>query len=615
MPQMPPIRRRRSEMLNLNLGLYLDRPLASIPDRAMSSCRNVRVKEGKVRNDNMGWTLFAATGDPTWTATDILLCDQFVDRSGASRFIIGTASDLFRWDTGTTSIRYLTPIEDTGTLSVTPLNTTVTGVGTTFTDLKAGDWLHVGDAAFRERGATPSLDWVKIASITSDTILELESGWPAPALFAQDFTARKTLTGSVSTPYSYDVFPDVAATNEDIWYATNGSEVVKWDGTDAEITIVTGLGFTCEVLKYSGNMMLYGNLTESGESKPTSVRNSALGDPENVTTLEAGEFTIADGVDFLRSIRNIGGFVVAYCENSINTFEFVGAPLNFLVRTAVPNFGTVSGRSIVDRGNFHELLSRDRAYRFDGVSILEFAPHVFREVLRTLDPNRKSRAMTIYDEENGEIQWVIPLTGDGEGADAAPTTAYTEHYAENVGRSPVPMTVRDLPATASGRFLDSGAKTFADIPGNFDTQDFRFNDRFFSEAFPLTMFGDADGNVWTLGTSSTQNGAAIDSWARFARRSVVDGTRKGIVHRIEPYTEERPAAEYGLGVILWSTDNADGELTKASQLSADLTHTSSRWVSPRKSGLAFEVEFATNGVAHVFAVSGFAVTTTAAGER
>lgn len=55
--------------------------------------------------------------------------------------------------------------ETAGTISVTTNSTTVTGSGTSFTNLSAGDYIEIGDT------------WVKIDSISSNTSLEIVNAW------------------------------------------------------------------------------------------------------------------------------------------------------------------------------------------------------------------------------------------------------------------------------------------------------------------------------------------------------------------------------------------------------------------------------------------------------
>lgn len=300
--------------------------------------------------------------------------------------------------------------------------------------------------------------------------------------------------------------------------------------------------------------------------------------------------------------------------------QFVGYPVVYAVRTAVPDTGVISGRSVVNLGDFHEFIGNDHGYRFDGVTLSEMGRHVMREAIRTIDPARPEKALAYRDRENGEIQFVIPKTTDEADltvSSRAPEVAYTSNYQEAIGtRESHPFTIRDLPATAMGAYQRAETLRFDDFGETlFNEVDFAWNDRFFEAQFPFILFGDKDGYVYTLGTSGTQDGAAISSYARFPRAPVADGFRRGVVKRIEPFAVQRSAATFPLGVLLWVTDQAEGDLSLAAQIDYDLTQAGTRYVSPRKAGRYAEVEFAAISSTSGFAITGFAIYSVPGGER
>lgn len=594
----------------LNFGVFLDRSPMSVPDGGMTNCRNVRIKEGFVTNENIGWSKFHTTqfGSTNFAGgfvvgEPITMIDSFVDRTGASVLMIGTQRDLARWD-GSEYV-YLTPIRTTpgsGANTVVVGGTTVTGTGTAFvTDgVAAGDRIYVGAAGFTD--VDPGVGaWYDIASVDSELQLTVTESFTIGSPFS--YTIRENLPGPSDSVWSAAMFPDAQPQDEDTWYGTNGTSIVKWDGSAAELTNITSaLGFSCDLLHFYKNQMLYGNLLESGERKPTNVRNSALANPENVTTDEAGEWTIAEGVDPLLRFETLGDYIVGYCERSINIAQFADFPIYYAIRTSVPAVGLIGQGAVAHFGDYHEFLSHDRAYRFDGVSVAEVGGQVFRDALRQFDLNRDQFTSTLFDEESGELHWIVPqATDEGDG----PVTAYTSHYLEQVGNKPQPITIRDLPATASGFWLDSSTKLFSDLTEAFTQYHFAWNDRFFTSAFPQTLFGDENGFVYVLGTVNNQDGGAIDSWARFQRRPTWDGVFDGVLTQIEPFAKRFPAATYGLGCIYWGTDFAEGDLVKLAQEDFDLTHSGNRFVAPLVEALYGEVEFATNAVDAPWSVSGY----------
>ena len=74
--------------------------------------------------------------------------------------------------------------ETAGTISVSTDSTTVTGVGTTFTNLATGDYIKLGASRLR------------IASVTSDTSLELSNAWRGDDLTNKNYIATDVTAGS-----------------------------------------------------------------------------------------------------------------------------------------------------------------------------------------------------------------------------------------------------------------------------------------------------------------------------------------------------------------------------------------------------------------------------------
>lgn len=600
-----------------NLGVYLDRPPLAIPDRALQDCLNIRIKEGEIRNENMGWRPFY---DMNLDGNPVLLIDEFFNRSGTRTLIFGTNKDLYYFDDVTSTVKYITPRYETGQMDVlSGLGGGIAGGGADFTNVSVGDMIWIGDTGKVDQDA----DWREILTIhASGSPITFTPVWDG-STGTEDYTVRKLFDGTFKSYWVPETFPDAQPANEDEWFATNGvgHSIVKWNGSDDQVTVIDGtLGFTCGCIKRYKNMMLYGNLLESGENKPQAIRNSALSTPENVTTDEATEFAVVEGVDSLLSMEPLADIIVAYANKSINLTQYVGPPVGFLIRTAVPGIGIVSSRSIINFGYFHKMLSHDTGYIFDGVALERHGDHVFREALRTIDPGRIEQALCHIDEQNGEVIWVIPKTTDADLDAGGPEMAITEHYLEPVEKKyPIPMAIREFPATATGHYERSTAYrmdyfTAGLFPDGFAEVSFRWNDKFFLAAFPLDLFGSADGNVYEFGTSDNQDGSAISSFARFGRFQVQDGRLKGIITRVEP-AASRVGANYDLNVRIYGTSFPAGDVSKIFDKGFDLTHVERRHLSVRKAARFAEVEFGTDGTNRPFALIGYATESVQAGER
>lgn len=608
-----------------NLGVYLGAARLAAPRRALLGCRNVRIKQQKIVRDNLGWRAFpdVATrinlyGEP------VTLIDTFRPRSGPARTIFANGRDIFALNLAGDAVEYLTPRYGTGTASQMFDETTVTG---SF----GADWdQHVspGDQfAFGANVIDPSADWYTVVSVTSDMELELDRPRAGFSIAGSAYTIRKVFSGGLRDPWLPEVFyagEDLTVGSDgDRWYAANGVDpVIAWDGT-ADQVYLPDLGDieTASFVRRYKNVMVYGVPRVSGELRSFSVRTSALQRPEDVVTLEASEFTVHDGTDPLLNAYPLGENLVVYGAASVSLMQFVGAPLMFVVRTAVANteqekmgFGVRSARAIARFPDRHEYLAADGMYRFDGARSTLIDEHVWREVTRTISPQRLDLVQAVVDTEQSEVLWVVPLTGDPDPEDGPPATALVKHYAEDVGEySGVPYTIRDLPATAFGRVQRETTLTFDQLAEQWSELNVRWDDQAIQAAFPQIVFGTADGDVFILNASNLQDGAPFDSWVRFARRPLGSTRKKGRVKRIYPFTEGVSDDTALLHVLFYGAEATDGTSTLLS--AQPMAMNGGRFVTPRKVSRFADLEFRTTDYAGYWALLGYELEVVPAGER
>jgi hypothetical protein len=622
--QVPIPKERREVVTPVNLGVFLGRPGIHVPKGGMKDCLNVRVKEQTVRNENMGWGTFPVGGTPiNLDDEQVVHFDQFFEQSGTQTLIFATIKDLFRYDQVAEDVKYLTPhydqsvttaiVKDNGTSTVTG----TAGIGGTEWDLttegranvRAGDMIHFGDANYVTQDAT----WYEVDSVTDEDTLVVVGDASGEATGA--YTIRQLFDGGVFDRWSSDTFLNGLPHNEDRWYATQGTDPpVFWDGSDVTATFFDP-GFTCKVLRLHKNMLLYGNMVESGVYKPAAIRNSNVANPQDVTTGLASEFTSTDAIDGLVELIPIGDIMTAYHERSINILQFVGLPFVFVIRTAVPGIGPIGGGAIIDFGDFHEFIAADAAYEFNGVGIEEIGGHVFHEVLRRASPDRITRIITHVDEESGDAHWIVPQISDAAADETAGAKqAYTEHYLEEANlrgtEGFVPMTIRDLPATATGYFERSQTLTFAGLVEEFQSVNYKWNDRFLETAYPFNLFGTEDGYIYVMSTSSDQiSGAstpvAVNSFAHFRRFPVIDGETKGVVRRVTPFALERPGAVEDVNVKLYAADSAHRSSVLKGTKTFALDYSGNRFVTFRKMMRYAEVQFGTNALGAHFEIAGY----------
>lgn len=636
LPVLPPSRRTRKQMRKPNLGLYLDRPQLEMDPRAMADCGNVRIKDGVVRNQNMGREPF-----PTSAAAPLnldnqqpLLIDQFFSRAGAQSLVFGNKFDLFLFDDVALDLAYLTPRYQTGTVDNPVSNQAIVGTTTLWATDKTtlpvatstyGNNADVGDEIFF--GAIDEVDpdstWHEIDVVTDDTNLHITTD-PGVLGGATAYTIRHRFTGDNFDVWDTEVFPDAQEDDEDKYFVTNGIHMLSWDGQADQMEYFFP-GFTARGFLYEKQIMMAFFIVEATENKPSAIKTSRLNFPEDYTTEEATEFQSGDTIADLKALKRLGDVVVAYYERDIALLQFVGPPIFWISRTAIPGIGLIASLAIMDFGDFHEFLSSDSAYKFDGVTLNEVAPQVFREILRKSAPNRIDRAYAHIDEEQGEVIWSIPLTTDGSDVDEGSKLAYVEHYLEDVGPNlPVPMTLRQFNATATGYFQRTSTLRFDNLSispeHDFDKFNFAWDDRVFLASFPFNLMGLENGDIYIINTRDDNfdgtNSTGFSSFAIFPIRPVIDGRQKGMITRFEPQTIQRGGSGgYVLTIFLQTTDTPDGEDVGGTALLWDMTGTGLRYVSTRLPGRFVRPFYLTSGASQPWDLAGHAQEAVPIGER
>lgn len=546
-----------------NLGLYLDRPALLVPERGLAAGDNFRVRNGQVTNENVGWAPF---DDLNLDGKPVTLVTEFQPQGGTRKLIFGNTTDLFQYVTDTLS--YITPRHDaTGeTIDVTEDDDEVAGNSTAWqTDgVKAGDFICLGADE-----TDPAATWYEIESVDGEGTLTLTEPYAGATAATQAYTIRKTFTNTIFEPWLPEPFPNaenVTGTDGDRWYATNGADpIVGWDGVEDQVYYSHADVDTCKALRRFKNALVLVAPTAAGALEGQSIITSAIGQPENLSTLEAAEFVIHDGSDALNNAYLIGELLAIYAEGAIYLAQFVGAPLMYVFRAAVTGYGARSARGVVPLPGHHLIFSNDCQRSFDGVNAEPVNAHVWKDITRRSSPNRAELVQGIIDEGNAEIVWVVPLNTDADADDGPPERAYTGHYLEDVGEgNPMPHAVRQLPATALGTHVQQDVLTFDQIAEQFDQVSFRWDDQQIQAAFPQILFGTNDGDIFSL-NAQNQDATVPTCFVRHSRRPLVDSRRRGVVKRVYSHADYQAGSTGQLTVNLRLFDTPNG-LTAESEV-------------------------------------------------
>lgn len=619
-----PTRRTSRPVLRPNLGVYLGVSPLLVPERGLQACRNVRIVQGNIVRDNLGWSPWPnAAGQTNLDGKPVLFIGTFAPRLTPERVVLGNTTDLFTFDLSTDALEYLTPRVETGTATWTNASTTVTGQGTAWlSTVKLGDFF-VGGAGQN----LPTASWRRVQGVNSDTSITLDAA-PADSGTTAAYTIRSVFTGDSRTQFSVEPFfladlvgPGAPENSGDRLYAANGVDpIVAWDGlADQVYRPDFGDVDSAQALVRYRNILMFLAPTIGGTFRPGTIRSSAIGQPENTVSLEATEIVATDGVGKMLAGRPLGELLAIYSERGITLAQFVGPPLIFVFRTAVTGFGPQSGRALFAFSAQHLFVGPDTLYAFDGVNAQPTDAHVWRDVIGRLSPLRREFLHTIVDEARGELLWATPLASDADPLEGAPETAFTLHYLEAVGdRNPSAYTIRDFPSVAAG--LVSGAAgglTWDTAEGTWGVQSTRWNEQGSQPGAAVILFGDMSGNIWSLNTESGANGAPLPSFVRFPRRPLGDGTsRKGTIRRAYPFVAEQQGASHGLNVTVRTANAPDADAEVALAASYSLSDAQEpKFVPVRKSARYVEMEFGTTTTLLSWELLGYDLDIIRAGER
>lgn len=590
--------KKSTAVLLPNMGLYYDRSRLAMSTRMLSDGLNFRVKSGKLSNLNMGWNRFG-----TFTLNGpVTMIRNFIKRDASEQLVFATLTDIYKY-VNDNSVIYLTPRYQTGTVS--RAGTTVTGVGTDFStaSIKGGDEIHFGAIDF----TNPAGQWDTIVNVGGPTTLTTTQ---TGVVGSGTYTIRKKFTGALSNIWQNAIFVNASPSNSDELWITNGIDnIVRWDGTATQVEDMGAtLGFKAKALVVYSNMMIFLNLIQSGSAKPTDMINSNPGEPQNVASGLSEQFKVHGNVDAILRAEVLGDNLAIYSfssEGAITLAQFVGDPLVFAFRQATKGVGPIGAKAVANFGNYHEIIAADGQYFFDGSTVKMVSKHVWREILRQQDPARIAFSYSHFDEENGDLIWVVPLTSDPNSATTGgPATAFTEHYIEDPGgQLPTPYSKRDFPFTTTGYFKRQTGLTWDQLTNTWDTYNFRWNDRFFFSAFPLTLGGTDDGKIYTINTSQNADGVALSSFVRFGRRPVGDGRMRALVSRVYPFVS---TFNTPVDVTVRLADSGDGEPLISDMQTFDQLQPEGRHFTVHyRRGRYFEVQFGTAGPSAPWEISGF----------
>lgn len=593
-----------------NLGLYFDRSRIAMNPRMLQNGLNFRVKEGKLSNFNMGWQRFGTfqlNGPVGMEAS-------FVRRGGSEKLVFATYTDLYQYVDDDT-VTYISPRYEVGT--AVRSGNAVVGTSTLWSaNVHIGDQIHFGAIGMVSTTTT----WDTITAVTDNTHLTTTG---SGTVASGPYTIRKLFTGGQANIWQYDIFTNANPSLEDELWMTNGRDsIVRWNGDDTQVELMSPqIGFTAKTIRVISDMMIFANVNQGGTIKPTDILNSDVGKPQNVGSLStglSGQYKAHPGSEEILRLEPIGDNLAIYSALSrVTVTQFVGDPLNFIFRQISNTIGILGTNLVANFGPYHEFMAPAASYYFDGATIKPVNSHVWREQLRQQDPGRIGIGYTHFDQENGDLLWVIPSTVDPD-PNGGPSRAIVEHYLEEPGQSiPSPFSLRTFPFTSIGYFKRQTGLTWAEISSQWQNTNFRWNDRFFFASFPLNIVGDQNGKLYSVNTAQAADGAALPSYVLFPRRATAppqsDGRIRGLLTRVYPFVTQLTTP---VDITVQLSDSAEGVPMIVDTQSFDQTQPEGgHFTTHYRRGRFFEVKFSSSGVNQPWELSGYDVDIRSGGKR
>lgn len=583
-----------------SLGLYLTRSPLALPAGAVQDGNNFRVQHGNYNNQFLGWEAF----NSIQLNGPVTLIDDFIKSDGTDVLILGTPTDLYRYRTGTSDVRFISPHYETGTAAAS--GTSVTGTGTTWsTNASTGDEISFGTAGQDDPAAT----WYTITNVGGNTAITLSA--TAGTVVDGPYTIRRLFHGTFLTHWDSETFL-YDASGDDLWFATNGVDnIVKWDGTGTQVTSKAtwtgGMTLKAGHIVRFNNMLIFGDITVNGEYFPTSILNTDLGDPEATTGGIASQFLIHDEADHIIDMQRLGDNLAIYSSRNIVLAQFLGDPFIFSFRKAVNNRGAIGPRTVATFADYHEFLAQDSQYRFDGASAQPIGAQVWPVVLAQMDYGRVNAAFWFFDDRYPELVWAVPqITDTGAVTAGTPVnTAYSEHYLEPLPQGvPVPVGRRDFPFTIAGSYRQLTAITWASLSSTtWAAFTLAWNDPSFLAASPIILAGDINGYVYRYGASHNAAGDGLVSNVVYGQKTV-DGRERPLIKRIYPFVNNVATVDFDMRTYLQVTDGSLGSVTRLGPYLFN-TDYSTHFVSPFRRGRYFATEFESLGPDQPYELIGY----------
>lgn len=552
------------------VGIVKEKSSWNLPPNVWSDGNNVKTEEGSIKkcpgySEVMATCPIApffitqiTLGTPEFWVVGGLAAIYAYDNTGSSTTLNGDINSSVT----TITVASTTGFESVGTVTIGTENITYTGkTSTTFTGCtRAADGTTAashtnGDTVTRSTkwynisrtngayNATADENWtatviggvlVMTNNFDKPQYWALTDGKPLSSQRMQDLSNWPSFTelnGAINdsvTTITVDSTEDFPSAGQ----MTIGTEKISYSGVTsttftgctrgADSTVAAShsdnddvtISVLCKSLRAFRSFLVALNISNDGVNFPRVVKWSTEAATQNIptswnettSTVDAGEFELADTKgDILDGLQLRDSFMI-YKEDAVYSMTFVGTPFIFSFRQLSPTIGAISKNCVAEFDGGHAIFGKGNFYINDGQRIKPILPMKLKEyVFQSIDGQQTNKCFVVADYGRTEI--LFCFTADGASTDQ-PNKAVVWNYITNT------FTIRDLPNVAHIGYGNVGnpirATTWATTTGSWSaatgpwTMSYDLQDKVLLFADPSTvldipkLFRDNSGNKENL---------------------------------------------------------------------------------------------------------------------
>jgi len=325
----------------------------------------------------------------------VLLLERCVYPNADEYLIAITTKDIYYWDSGNEVFKYLTPIYNTGTVTVTNGSKIITGTGVwkTGDNTKAGDYFRLGGL----NDATPV--WYEIDTVDTDPQITLKVAYAGADAAGEAYTIRKIFTGTRTDYWRFAKFPDSALGT--VYAFTNGVDhLIYWDGdiTNLAVSVAAApVGRYIGVLK--GHIIL-GWIT----NYPDMI---FWCDNFDITTWTASNYLQMPEVPGeITGFSPLGDWLMIFRDGAHGILNYIGGQNVYEHEYLMKNLGTKSPSSIVSTNQGVKWLGDDFRFHLYTGSKYELLANELSPILDNLDPSKLDYVVSNYYPTKNQVRWL-----------------------------------------------------------------------------------------------------------------------------------------------------------------------------------------------------------------